>query len=129
MKNLKLNSRVKRVLLAIALTPAALAFAPGASAEIPASLQLAERQAARQAARHETGATVAAPREATPAPISTLVEAAEAGNGPAQRQLGALYDRGAPGVKRDFAQSIRWYQKARERGEEIPTPPTYRYLQ
>ena len=49
-----------------------------------------------------------------------FVEAAEAGHGPAQRRLGEIYDSGNSAVKRDYEESIRWTQKAREGGEEIP---------
>jgi len=53
-----------------------------------------------------------------------FVEAAEAGHPPAQRKLGEIYDSGNPAVKRNFQASIRWYEKAREGGEIIPTPPS-----
>jgi TPR repeat protein len=49
-------------------------------------------------------------------------DAAESGNGLAQRKLGQIYDSGTPAVKRDFQASIMWYQKAREQGVEIPKP-------
>ena len=51
-------------------------------------------------------------------------EAAESGYPPAQRRLGEIYDSGNSAVKRDFEESIRWYQKAREGGEVIPSPPS-----
>ena len=51
-------------------------------------------------------------------------EAAEIGYPPAQRRLGEIYDSGNSAVKRDFEESIRWYQKAREGGEDIPSPPS-----
>ena len=51
-------------------------------------------------------------------------EAAESGYPPAQRKLGEIYDSGNSAVKRDFEESIRWYQKAREGGEVIPAPPS-----
>ena len=46
--------------------------------------------------------------------------AAEQGYPPAQRRLGEIYDSGNSAVKRDYEESIRWYQKAREGGEQIP---------
>ena len=49
-------------------------------------------------------------------------EAAEAGYAPAQRRLGEIYDTGNTVVSRNFEESIRWYQKAREGGEQIPAP-------
>ena len=52
-------------------------------------------------------------------------DAAEQGYPPAQRKLGEIYDSGNSAVKRDYEESIRWYQKAREGGEDIPPPKTY----
>ena len=49
-------------------------------------------------------------------------EAAENGYPPAQRRLGEIYDSGNSVVARNFEESIRWYQKAREGGEQIPAP-------
>ena len=54
-----------------------------------------------------------------------FLDSAEQGYPPAQRKLGEIYDIGNSAVKRDYEESIRWYQKAREGGEEIPPPKTY----
>ena len=51
-----------------------------------------------------------------------FLEAAESGYAPAQRRLGEIYDTGNSAVERDYEESIRWYQKAREGGEKIPPP-------
>jgi len=51
-----------------------------------------------------------------------FLEAAEGGYPPAQRKLAEIYDSGNASVDRDFQESIRWYQKAREGGEDIPPP-------
>ena len=51
-----------------------------------------------------------------------FLEAADDGYPPAQRRLGEIYDSGNSAVERDYEESIRWYQKAREGGEEIPPP-------
>lgn len=53
-----------------------------------------------------------------------FLEAAEAGHPPAQRKLGEIYDTGNKAVKRNFQASIIWYEKAREGGEVIPSPPS-----
>ena len=53
-----------------------------------------------------------------------FLAAAEGGYPPAQRKLGEIYDSGNSAVKRDFEESIRWYQKARVGGENIPSPPS-----
>ncbi len=54
-----------------------------------------------------------------------FLEAAESGYPPAQRRLGEIFDSGNSVVKRDYEESIRWYQKAREGGEIIPPPKPY----
>ena len=51
-----------------------------------------------------------------------FLEAAESGYPPAQRRVAEIYDSGNASVERDYAESIRWYQKAREGGEQIPPP-------
>lgn len=45
-------------------------------------------------------------------------EAAMAGSAKAALRLGDLYRDGAPGVDKDYAESMRWYEIARIRGED-----------
>ena len=52
-------------------------------------------------------------------------EAAASGHGPAQKRLGDIYGNGQGDVQRDYETSLRWYQRAREQGIEIPQPFTY----
>jgi TPR repeat protein len=52
-------------------------------------------------------------------------EAAASGHGPAQKRLGDIYGNGKGSVERDYETSLRWYQRAREQGEEIPLPFSY----
>ncbi len=47
--------------------------------------------------------------------------AARAGSGKAAKRLGEIYDRGLPGVSRDYAESLQWYETARQLGESIET--------
>jgi tetratricopeptide (TPR) repeat protein len=47
--------------------------------------------------------------------------AARGGSGKAAKRLGDIYDRGVPGVSRDYAESLAWYQTARNLGESVPT--------
>ena len=54
--------------------------------------------------------------------LEAYLASAEAGYGPAQRRLGEIYDRGSPATARDYQQSLRWYEKARAQGVEIPKP-------
>ncbi|HYN12738.1 MAG TPA: hypothetical protein VET51_08860 [Burkholderiales bacterium] len=52
------------------------------------------------------------------------VEAGNAGHGRAQKRLGEIYEAGGP-VKRDYAMALRWYEKARAQGIEVPKPHAY----
>jgi TPR repeat protein len=45
--------------------------------------------------------------------------AADAGSGEAAKRLGDLYWRGAPGVERDLAESMRWYRVAETNGVKL----------
>jgi len=45
--------------------------------------------------------------------------AARAGHGKAAKRLGDIFDRGVPGVSRDYAESLQWYQTARDLGETV----------
>ncbi len=49
-----------------------------------------------------------------------FLESAEGGYPPAQRRLGEIYDTGSQAVERNYPESIRWYQRARDAGEAIP---------
>jgi TPR repeat protein len=51
-----------------------------------------------------------------------FLEAAEGGYAPAQRRVAEIYDSGNGAVARDFPESIRWYEKARQGGEHIAPP-------
>ena len=50
--------------------------------------------------------------------------AARAGHEKSARRLGEIFDKGAPGVPRDYAESIFWYKKAQEQtpGGAATTP-------
>ena len=47
--------------------------------------------------------------------------AARAGSGKAAKRLGEIFDRGVPGVSRDYAESLQWYETARQLGETVET--------
>ena len=47
--------------------------------------------------------------------------AARAGSGKAAKRLGEIYDRGVAGVPRDYAESLQWYETARQLGETVET--------
>ena len=52
--------------------------------------------------------------------FAAFTEAAQNGYPPAQLKLGDLYGHGTPAVTRDYEESLRWYDKARENGEDVP---------
>lgn len=56
------------------------------------------------------------------AALQAFLEAGESGYGPAQRKLGEIYDRGNSAAPRDYENALKWYQRAREQGIEIPRP-------
>jgi TPR repeat protein len=51
--------------------------------------------------------------------IRTYRHAAYEGSGAAALRLGEIYDRGIPGVPRDYPESLRWYQRAHELGQRV----------
>jgi pilus assembly protein FimV len=56
--------------------------------------------------------------------LQAFLEAGESGHGLAQKKLGEIYDRGNSATSRDYQTALRWYQKAREQGIEVPKPET-----
>ncbi|MEO8202374.1 MAG: FimV/HubP family polar landmark protein [Betaproteobacteria bacterium] len=58
------------------------------------------------------------------AAMKAYLAAGEAGSGPAQKRLGDIYNTGNAVVARDYETALRWYQKARAQGIEIPRPLT-----
>lgn len=54
--------------------------------------------------------------------LEAFLDAGESGYGPAQRKLGQIYDKGNSAVERDYSTALKWYQRAREQGMEIPKP-------
>ena len=52
-------------------------------------------------------------------------EAGEAGHPLAQKKLGDLYSAGNAAVGRDYEIALKWYQKARDQGVDIPSPFSY----
>ena len=97
------------VVTAFALT-AAMPGWQAVHAQTPAAAQRHAQGLALEHRGDDKGALVA------------FLDAAEQGYPPAQRKLGEIYDSGNHAVKRDYEESIRWYQKAREGGEIIPPP-------
>ncbi len=58
------------------------------------------------------------------AAMQAFVASGDAGYGVAQKRLGDIYNQGNEVVIRDYETALRWYQKARAQGVEIPKPIT-----
>lgn len=112
-----LGALVKAGLLSLSLA----ALAPAlhlAHAQPPGTPPMALERAARL---HAEGLAMER-RDDDKGAFIAFDEAANGGYGPSQRKLGELYDHGTPAVPRDYELSIRWYDRARESGEDIPSP-------
>jgi len=92
-----------------------------AKPELPAPPKLSPAQA--EASYH--WANVLERRGEWAAAMKAYQNSAENGYGPAQKKLGDIYGTGNSSVQRDYETSLRWYQRAREQGIEIPKPFTY----
>ncbi len=75
-------------------------------------------------ARYDVGVALERAGHMTAA-LQAYREAAESGHGLAQKRLGDIYGTGAGPVERDYVTSLRWYQRAREQGVDIPQPFSY----
>jgi len=100
---------------------ALLASAPGLQAVHAQSMAKAAVATSEAARQHAAGLALEK-RGDDHGAFTAYLAAAEQGHPPAQRKLGEIYDSGNSAVKRNYEESIRWYQKAREGGEDIPPP-------
>ena len=107
-----------RFLLTLAAAWAVTGVAPLALAQT-ASLTTAEATA-----RYHQGEALEHKRDLRAA-LDAYTEAAEAGNGHAQKKLGDFYSNGNTAVERNYETALKWYAKAREQGIEIPKPLNY----
>jgi TPR repeat protein len=55
-----------------------------------------------------------------PEAVKMYMLAARNGSGKAALRLAQIYDKGIPGVARDYALSLRWYSAAGAMGEDVP---------
>jgi TPR repeat protein len=99
------------------IVSAAIALAAAAPA-----WQVAYAQAQATAAQTHVNGLALERRGDDSGAFSAFVEAADAGYPPAQAKLGEIYDSGNAVVARNYEESIRWYQKARENGAILPAP-------
>jgi TPR repeat protein len=112
---------MKKILLVIfAVLPALLPAWQAAHAQKAADALVSLETASQ---RHRAGLAMEH-RGDDKGAFMAYMEAAERGYPPAQRKLGEIYDSGSDAVERNYPESIRWYQKAREGGEIIPSPPS-----
>ncbi len=107
-----------RFLLALAT---AVTFAGAVS---PAFAQTAPLTPAQATARYHQGEALEHKRDLRAA-LDAYTEAAEAGNGHAQKKLGDFYGSGNTAVERDYETALKWYTMARDQGIEIPKPFNY----
>lgn len=59
------------------------------------------------------------------AALLAYLDAAESGNGQAQKRLGDIYGTGTAYAERDYGLALKWYERARAQGVEIPKPFTF----
>jgi TPR repeat protein len=55
-----------------------------------------------------------------PVAVKLYKDACLAGDGQACKRLGEIYIKGSDGVERDYAESVRWYDRARHLGVVVP---------
>jgi len=90
-----------------AATPAATAAAPAAKPGVSESEAMYQQALAMERDGKAADA------------VRIYRRAARAGHGKAAKRLGDIFDRGVPGVSRDYAESLQWYQTARDLGETV----------
>jgi len=117
--------------LLIVATAGLLSFGPAAYAQKGEMIvdisppPLSSTLNAREAADRYTQGTLHERRKDLRAAFIAYSEAGEAGNGHAQKKLGDFYSNGNTVVERDYETALKWYEKAREQGIEIPKPLVY----
>ena len=92
---------------------------PEAAKKKPAPLS---RKAAER--RYQEGIALEKKRDEKGA-LTAYLAAGEAGHGLAQKRLGEIYEKGNSATRRDYDIALRWYEKARKQGVEIPKPHTF----
>jgi hypothetical protein len=114
------KSSARRALLPASLFTLALAAclpAMRVAVAQPAAPPTVHAQTAAQ--RHAEGVAMELRKDDAGA-IIAFTEAAQNGYGPAQRKLGDIYGHGNSAVTRDYEESLRWYERARDSGEDVP---------
>lgn len=52
--------------------------------------------------------------------MKQFLAAANGGYGPAMKKVGDIYNKGNAAVPRDYMQSIKWYNRAKKAGVDVP---------
>ena len=117
-----IHALVVPLVLAGCLAAAPAAFAQDLHASLSAAPSAVPADARTAAERYAEGLALRAAGDDLGA-FNAFQDAAELGHSKAQRRLGEIYDRGNAAVRRDYLLALHWYQKAREQGEQIATPP------
>ena len=99
-------------------TPGAAAASGAQSASAAATPGAAPKAATESEVLYQQALTMEGSGKAADA-IRIYRRAARAGNGKAAKRLGEIYDKGVPGVSRDYAESLQWYETARQLGETV----------
>jgi pilus assembly protein FimV len=120
------GEKLRKLAGARAAAPVVKAAPPPARTPVPVAkpAKVPAAKPGRAAERFRQGEALEGKRDLKAA-FDAYTESAEAGYGPAQKKLGDLYGQGNAFVTRDYATSLKWYQKARDQGVEVPTPKTY----
>ena len=104
-----------------AATATATATAGATHKAAPGTRKLRSEDAAR---RYTDGQELERKGEPQAAMLAYL-DAAESGNGLAQKRLGDIYGTGTAYAERDYGLALKWYERARAQGVEIPKPFTF----
>ena len=113
--------------LALVAAVTLIGFAPGAMAQSTGAAAASGEHAltSEQAAeRFQQGESFERKRNLQAA-FDAYADAGESGHPLAQKKLGDFYSEGNVAVARDYGTALKWYQKAREQGVDIPGPSTY----
>lgn len=112
------------VLMLAFAAPTAAETTPDATAKPKApAKKAAKKQLSRDAAEKQyQHARVLEKKGDEKGALVAYLAAGDAGHGYAQKRLGEIYERGNSATKRDYDVALRWYEKARAQGIEIPKP-------
>jgi TPR repeat protein len=97
----------------------AAALAAGAQHNAPEMAPRASANVTTAGASALGSGRIAEAQGRLPDAMRSYREAAAGGSGEAAKRLADIYWRGAPGVERDLAESMRWNREAEVRGERV----------